>query len=131
MVFFAQVKYRDNESKSKHHVSFYLFKTCSRYVRDWWWWGYLTMVPAENNAKSLSSVNHTTKQFNSIIIIMGLHVWTLALGGLYHGDKFGILLHSGNISNMFEIHTCWNKISQKDGYLHSKMHCLKLDLLWN
>ena len=37
------------------------FKSCSRHVGDSWWWGSLTMVPAENKAKGLSSVNHTTK----------------------------------------------------------------------
>ena len=40
------------------------------------------------------------------------------------------LLDSGNILNMFEIQKCRNKISQKDGYLHSKMHRLTLDLLY-
>ena len=34
------------------------------------------------------------------------------------------LLDSGNILNMFEIQIYRNKISQKDGYLHSKLHCL-------
>ena len=37
------------------------FKSCSRRVGDSRWWGSLTMVPAENKAKRLSSVNHTTK----------------------------------------------------------------------
>ena len=36
-------------------------KSCSRRVRDSRWWGSLTIVPAGNNAKSLSSANHTTK----------------------------------------------------------------------
>ena len=39
------------------------------------------------------------------------------------------LLYRGNILNMFEIQKCRNKISQKDGYLHSKISCLTLDLL--
>ena len=39
------------------------------------------------------------------------------------------LLDSGNILNMFEIQKCWNKISQKDRYLYSKIHWLALDLL--
>ena len=39
------------------------------------------------------------------------------------------LLGSGNILNMFETQKYWNKISQKVGYLHSKIHCLTLDLL--
>ena len=37
------------------------FKSCSRRVGDSRWWGSLAMVPAGNKAKSLSSVNHTTK----------------------------------------------------------------------
>ena len=45
------------------------FKSCSRRVRDSWWWGFLTMVPAGNKAKRLSPVNHTKKQFIIIIII--------------------------------------------------------------
>ena len=36
-------------------------KSCSRRVRNSRWWGSLTMVPAGNKAKRLSSVNHTTK----------------------------------------------------------------------
>ena len=36
------------------------FKSCSRRVGDSRWWGSLTMVPAGNKAKRLSSVNHTT-----------------------------------------------------------------------
>ena len=41
------------------------------------------------------------------------------------------VLMIGNILNMFEIRKYWNKISQKDGYLHSKIHCLTLSLLCN
>ena len=37
------------------------FKPCLQHVRDLWWWGSLTVVPAGNKAKRLSSVNHTTK----------------------------------------------------------------------
>ena len=36
------------------------FKPCSRRVRDSRWRGSLTVVPAGNKAKRLSSVNHTT-----------------------------------------------------------------------
>ena len=39
------------------------------------------------------------------------------------------LLDSCNMLNMSEIQKCRNKISQKDGYLHFKIHCLTLDLL--
>ena len=50
------------------------FSSCSRRVGDSQWWRSLTMAPAGNEAKCLSSVNHTTKkknnsssiQFNSI-----------------------------------------------------------------
>ena len=61
---------------------------------------------------------------------IGLHFWTLALGIIYHGDKIGIsAFDSGNILKMFEIQKYWKKISQTDGYLHSKIYCLILDLL--
>ena len=46
------------------------FNSCSHSVRDWRWWVFLTMVPARNKAKCLSLVNHTTKQFIIIIIII-------------------------------------------------------------
>ena len=54
------------------------FKSCSRRrVGDLRWWGSLTIVPAGNKTKRLSSVNHTTKtihhniiQFIIIIIII-------------------------------------------------------------
>ena len=64
-----------------------------------------------------------------VVNYIGLHVWTLALGGIYHGDKFDVFawlvilwicLRFRNVKI--------NEISQKDGYLHSKMHCLTLDL---
>ena len=64
-----------------------------------------------------------------VVNYIGLHVWTLALRGIYHEANLIYLLDSGNILNMFEIQKCWNKISQKDRYLHSKIHCLALDLL--
>ena len=37
------------------------FKSCSQHVGDSQWWRSLTMVPAVNKAKRLSSVNHTIK----------------------------------------------------------------------
>ena len=37
------------------------FKSYSRRVGDSRWWGYLSVVPAGNKAKSLSPVNHITK----------------------------------------------------------------------
>ena len=40
------------------------FKSCSRRVGDSRWWWSQTMVPARNKAKSLSSVNHTTKKIH-------------------------------------------------------------------
>ena len=46
------------------------FKFCSRRVGDSRWWGSPTVVPTGNKAKRLSSVNHTTKEFNSIQVQM-------------------------------------------------------------
>ena len=45
------------------YFNFILFNfiPCSRRVGDSRWWGSLTVVPAGNKAKRLSSVNHTTK----------------------------------------------------------------------
>ena len=43
------------------------FKSCSRRVGDSRWWKSLTMVPARNKAKRLSSVNHTTKTIHQFI----------------------------------------------------------------
>ena len=37
------------------------FKSYTRRVRVWLWWGSLAMVPAGNKAKRLPLVNHTTK----------------------------------------------------------------------
>ena len=34
---------------------------CLLCIRNLWWWGSLTVVPAADKAKCLSSVNHTTK----------------------------------------------------------------------
>ena len=64
-----------------------------------------------------------------VVNYIDLHVWTLALGGIHHRDKFDTFAWQSNILNMFEIQKCWNKISQKDRYLHSKIHCLTLGLL--
>ena len=56
---------------------------------------------------------------------IGLHIWTLAQGGIYHGYKIGMFaFDSGNILNIFEIQKYWNKISQTRRYLHSKIDCL-------
>ena len=43
--------------------------------------------------------------------------------------KLEHLLDSGNTLNMFEIQKYLNNIFEKDGYLHSKLHCLTLDQL--
>ena len=43
--------------------------------------------------------------------------------------KLEYLLDSGNILIMLESQKYWNLISQQDGYLHSKIHSLTLDLL--
>ena len=38
-----------------------------------------------------------------VINYTGLHVWTLALGGIYHGDKIEIFaFDSGNILNVLD-----------------------------
>ena len=49
------------------------FISCSWRVGDSQWWGSLTMVPAGNKAKRLSSVNHTTKTIHH----HHHHVWYL------------------------------------------------------
>ena len=36
------------------------FRSCSWHLRDSWWWGSLTVVPALNKAKRLWLVNHIT-----------------------------------------------------------------------
>ena len=58
------------------------FNTCSRRVGDSPWWGSLTMVPAGNKAKHISSVNHTTKQF--IIIIIFIEVTFIRVVLFFH-----------------------------------------------
>ena len=37
-------------------------------------------------------INETIQQLEDLDVVnyIGLHVWTLALGGIYHGDKNGI-----------------------------------------
>ena len=73
---------------------------------------------------------YTKSENLGVVNYIGLHVWTLALGGIYHGDKIEIsAFNSGNILNMFEIQKYWNKISQTDVYLHCKICCLILDLI--
>ena len=59
------------------HLSLSLGTQVLRYVqtllaacRSLRWWGSLTMVPAGNNAKRISSVSHTTKTIIIIIIII-------------------------------------------------------------
>ena len=47
---------------------------------------------------------YTKSEDGDVVSCIGLHVWTLVLGGLYHGDKIGTFaFDSGNILNMFEI----------------------------
>ena len=73
---------------------------------------------------------YTKSENLGVVNDIGLHIWTLALRGIYHGDKIGIsAFDSGNILKMFEIQKYWKKISQTDEYLHSKIYCLILDLL--
>ena len=53
---------------------------------------------------------YTNSEDLGVVNYIFLHVWTLALEGIYHGDKIGIFaLDSGNILNMFEIQKYWNK----------------------
>ena len=42
------------------------FKSCSRHIRDSWWWGSLTIILAGNKAKRLSLVNHITKTIHHL-----------------------------------------------------------------
>ena len=74
------------------------FKPCSRRVGDSRWWGSLTMVPAGNKAKRLSSVNHTTKTIhkfiNSFIIDFGFDIFSDILKKIYFFDS--------------EIHNLWH-----------------------
>ena len=62
------------------------FKSCTRRVGDSRWWGSLTMFPAGNKGKCLSSVNHTTKtihhhyqsEVNQINYQkLQIHTWTI------------------------------------------------------
>ena len=57
-----------------------------------------------------------------------LNVWTLALEDIIM-ETLEYLLDSGNVLNMFDIQECWNRISQRDGYLYFKINCLTLVLL--
>ena len=50
------------------------FKSCSRSVGDSRWWRSLTMAPAGNKAKRLSSVNHTTKSIHHHISFAGYSI---------------------------------------------------------
>ena len=56
-------------------------------------------------------------QVEDLVVInyTGLHVWTLALGGIYYETNLIYLLDSGNILNMFEIQKCWIKYLRKIG----------------
>ena len=56
---------------------------------------------------------YTQSEDQGVVNYIDLHIWTLALGGIYHGDKIGIFAFvSGNILNMFDIQKYWSKISQ-------------------
>ena len=47
---------------------------------------------------------YTKSEDGDVVSCIGLYVWTLVLGGIYHGDKIGTFaFDSGNILNMFEI----------------------------
>ena len=56
---------------------------------------------------------YTQSEDQGVVNYIGLHVWALALRGIYHEDKIGIFAFaSGNILNMFDIQKYWSKISQ-------------------
>ena len=55
------------------------FKSCSRRVGDWRWWGSLTMAPAGNKTKCFLSVNHTTKPIHHHDILMFGSGWCLVM----------------------------------------------------
>ena len=104
------------------------------------WWKQIKaawqLLPEMNETpfRIIFRINDTKIYTNSDDLVaancIDFHVWTTALEGIYHGDKIGIFaFDSGNILNMFEIQKYINKISQIDEYLHSKIHCLTLDLL--
>ena len=68
------------------------FKSCSQRVGDLRWWRSLTIVPAGNKAKCLSSVNHFAKQFVIIvIIIIIINQMVLTL----HGGTIQLLVERG------------------------------------
>lgn len=46
------------------------FQTCTRSVGDSWWWESLKMAQAGNQAKCLSSVNHTEKNNSSLSLTL-------------------------------------------------------------
>ena len=56
---------------------------------------------------------------------IGLHVWTPALGGIYHGPKFGIFVWQWLMSWIYLRfrNTEIKKRSQSDGYLHCRINC--------
>ena len=53
------------------------FKSCSRHVRDLRWWESLTVVPAGNNAKRFSSVNHCAKTIHHYHGRPNINFWPL------------------------------------------------------
>ena len=63
-------------------------KSCLWCVRDSWWWGSLTIVPAGNKAKCLSSVNHTTKTIHHIFIIIKQVFWYCCYFDFIKGTLF-------------------------------------------
>ena len=68
-------------------------------------------------------------EYLGVVNYIGFHLWTLARGGIYHGEKCDISAWLWKYFEWFGIQKCWNKMYQKDGYLHSKIHCLTLVLL--
>ena len=62
-------------------------RTCSQHVRDSRWWGSLTMVPAGNKTKCLSSVNHTTKTIHHHHHHHWIHSYELTINSLLSSPK--------------------------------------------
>ena len=85
------------------------FKSCSRRVGDSQWWGSLTMVPAGNKAKCLSSVNHTTKTIHQ-----GLSHNIFANGERYYNS----------------ITNCVSKLIQKNWFETSSVTFIWILTIW-
>ena len=97
------------------------FKSFSRRVGDSRWWGSLTMVPAGNKSKSLSSVNHTTKAIHHQFITLPLNnvekQWAKLASSYVMGSQHCIGGEGGFLNTLFKIpifcHWFWNLQKKK------------------